>query len=202
MKEMFIFAGPNGSGKSTVVNSYIELGLCAKNFICPDNFVAAENKDKFEPYIAAMQKAEAVRYQEVALGNSFSFETVLSTHQKLAFIRYAKLQGYIVHTYYISTESPEININRVKERVLHGGHDVPREKIISRYEKSMQMMFDVAQESDFTDFFDNSTNKHFWVGAKIRDLLFVDDLKNAPNWFLNYYLSKEREKGTFINSLT
>jgi predicted ABC-type ATPase len=191
MKQIFIFAGPNGSGKSTIVKEFIQSGRCAKNFICPDNFIVLEDKEKDETaaYIAAMQKAEAARYQQIALSESFSFETVLSTASKLDFIRYAKRQGYKIHTVYITTNSPEINIARVRNRVLHGGHDVPREKIMSRYEKTMQLMFDVVSESDTAEFYDNSDNEPFRVAAKDEDGE-LDYINNPPDWFKKYLINK------------
>jgi predicted ABC-type ATPase len=191
MKILFIFAGPNGSGKSTIVQSYIKAGHCAENFICPDNLVAPEDKDKTEPYIAAMQKAEAARYQEIALGNSFSFETVLSNPEKLDFIRYAKRQGYLIFTTYVTTASTEINIARVKERVKQGGHDVPTDKIISRYERSMELMFDVIGESDMVEIFDNSGEKPICVAAStLGGNLLINE--NPPDWVRKYIISKVR----------
>ncbi|MDR0987739.1 MAG: zeta toxin family protein [Ruminococcus sp.] len=187
MKELYIFAGPNGSGKSTIIQASIKRSICAGNYICPDNFVATKDKDKFEPYIAAMQKAEAARYQEIALGNSFTIETVLSTPEKLEFIRYAKRQGYKIHTEYVSTNSPEINIARVKERVLHGGHDVPTDKIISRYEKCMQLMFDVVAESDRAYITDNSGGSPFLAAKKSDGKIIV--VKSTP-WLEKYLISK------------
>jgi predicted ABC-type ATPase len=193
MKSIFIFAGPNGSGKSTVVDDYISSKLCPENYICPDNFVAAEDKDKLEPYIAAMQMAEAIRYQEVALGHSFCFETVLSNAEKINFIRYAKRQGYEIHIIYITTSSPEINIARVKERVEQGGHDVPTDKIISRYEKSMQLMFDVISESDTARIYDNSDTEPVLVCAKFENRLSI--IENPPGWMDKYILSKLKKQG-------
>jgi predicted ABC-type ATPase len=187
MKELYIFAGPNGSGKSTIIKATMERLLCPGNFICPDNFVATEDKDKYEPYIAAMQKAEAARYQEIALGNSFTIETVLSTPDKLEFIRYAKRQGYKIYTEYVSTNSPEINIARVKERVKHGGHDVPTDKIISRYERCMQLMFDVICESDNAYLTDNSGDSPL-LAAQWRDgKIFIE---NHTDWLEKYLISK------------
>jgi predicted ABC-type ATPase len=187
MKAIFIFAGPNGSGKSTVVDDFISSKRCPENYICPDNFVATEDKDKREPYVAAMQMAEAIRYQEVALGHSFSFETVLSNAEKINFIRYAKRQGYEIHTIFITTRSPEINIARVKERVKQGGHDVPTEKIISRYEKSMQLMFDLVSESDSARIYDNSDTEPVLVCAKVENQLGI--IENPPEWIEKYILS-------------
>jgi predicted ABC-type ATPase len=191
MKQIFIFAGPNGSGKSTIVDLFVDSGRCAKNFICPDNFIVLEDKehDETAAYIAAMQKAEAARYQQIALSESFSFETVLSTASKLDFICYAKRQGYKIHVVYITTSSPEINIARVKDRVKHGGHDVPRDKIISRYEKSMQLMYDVVSEADTAEFYDNSGTYPVFVAEKIENKN-LRVAKNPPEWFRKYIISK------------
>ncbi|MDR0944052.1 MAG: hypothetical protein LBM41_05920 [Ruminococcus sp.] len=189
MKTMTIFAGPNGSGKSTTVNKYLDSGRSPGKYICPDNFVAVEDRGNLEAYVKAMQDAETARHQEIALGHSFSFETVLSTASKLDFIHYAKRQGYKIHVVYITTSSPEINIARVRDRVLHGGHDVPREKIISRYEKSMQLMFDVVSESDTAEFYDNSGSQPVFIAEKIENKN-LRVAENPPDWFKKYMISK------------
>ena len=46
----------------------------------------------------------------------------------------AKEKGYFVRCYYVLTADPAINVLRVKSRVAAGGHDVPEDKIISRYD--------------------------------------------------------------------
>ena len=42
--------------------------------------------------------------------------------------------------HFVLTCNPEINVLRVKNRVLVGGHDVPVEKILLRYTKSLNMI--------------------------------------------------------------
>lgn len=187
-KRLFIFAGPNGSGKSTVVANALELGQCPETFICPDNFVPPEDMDNPLVYLDAMQKAEATRFSEIAQGNSFSFETVLSTVNKLDFIKYAKFHGYFVHVIYVTTENPEINIARVKKRVGQGGHDVPKDKIVSRYGRSMNLMFDVICAADAADVYDNSGETPQFVAAKIKGRLVVRE--NPLEWLEKYLISK------------
>jgi predicted ABC-type ATPase len=186
-KSLFIFAGPNGSGKSTVIADFINEGKCPAYLICPDNFVATEDKDKYEPYIKAMQKAEAARYMQITLGRSFSMETVLSTAAKLEFIKYAKQQGYRIYTIYVTTSDTAINIERVKIRVAHGGHDVPTDKILSRYSKSLELMYDAANESDAVYFFDNSNEKPVLVAVKSNSQMRVIE---ETEWLRKYILSK------------
>jgi len=54
-------------------------------------------------------------------------------------------QGYKVYLYFVSTESPYINIFRVAARKAKGGHNVPEDKIISRYYRSLGLLADASQ---------------------------------------------------------
>ncbi|MDR1452532.1 MAG: hypothetical protein LBJ25_00950 [Candidatus Margulisbacteria bacterium] len=156
IREIFLFAGPNGSGKSTVVKKFLTDKNCPVYYICPDNNLDEKLKNDRGAYIQAMQVAELQRYKAVAEGESFSFESVFSTTAKLDFLKFAKMQGYKITAIYIVTKKPEINIRRIRERVLHGGHDVPKDKIISRYHKSLKLMPDCLETADDFFLFDNS----------------------------------------------
>jgi len=137
-----------------------------------------------------MQKAETLRQTELTLGSSFCFETVLSMPDKVDFIRQAKWQSYTVRVYYVTTDDPQINIERVKSRVAQGGHDVPADKILSRYKRSMDLMFKVACEADEVFFFDNSGERPRFVAGKSK-AIYAEE--NPPAWLETYLLSKARE---------
>lgn len=92
----------------------------------------------------------------VEAGESFCFETVLSTQSKVDFLLDCRRRGYFVRMFFVGTESPEINAARVARRVMAGGHDVPIPKIISRYVKSMANSVALAQQIDRAYFYDNS----------------------------------------------
>lgn len=121
--EVVVFAGPNGSGKSTFTEllkppiDYINADEIQKNLKC-DNLEAAK-------------LAEKQREEHLELMQEFCFETVLSTDRNLKLLQRAKQKGYFIRCYYVLTADPMINIQRVKSRVLSGGHDVPRDKIIT-----------------------------------------------------------------------
>ena len=105
--------------------------------------------------------------------------------------------GYKVYLYFVSTESPEINKFRVKKvRVEEGGHDVPEAKIESRYYRSLDFLYEAAQLSYQTFFFDNSRDgegfklfAHFKKhgGEKKWDAI---DNSIVPRWFIKYYSKK------------
>jgi predicted ABC-type ATPase len=78
--------------------------------------------------------ADFIRYQLLKKHQSFTFETVMSSADKVQFLAKAKELGYKTYLYYVATEDPNINIKRVQQRVSQGGHNVPTNKIISRYE--------------------------------------------------------------------
>ncbi len=155
-KQIFCFAGPNGAGKSSTISEFIELKICPDYYICPDLLLEPEQKNIKDEYIKAMEQAEWLRKDAVENGRSMTFETVFSTRGKLDFIRYAKGRDYSVSTIYITTSNPEINIKRVRKRVSEGGHSVPEDKIVSRYEKCMRLMPEALIASDSASVYDNS----------------------------------------------
>ena len=163
-KVIAVFAGANGSGKSTIVKKMLSHNKCPSYFICPDNLVDAAHKDDVTMYIAAMQKAEQLREAALLDGKSFSFETVLSTYEKVDFIRRAKQKGYAIQVYYVLTENVGVNIARVEARVMQGGHGVPIEKIKTRYARTMNLMPEVLSMANSAVIaFDNRKTIHFYI---------------------------------------
>jgi predicted ABC-type ATPase len=74
--------------------------------------------------------------------HTFSFETVMSHESKVAFLRKAKQEGFSTYLYFICTRDPRINVQRVKNRVFEGAHDVGEEKIKPRYFRSLEILRD------------------------------------------------------------
>jgi len=182
---LFVFAGANGSGKSTVIDFYRKNNLCPYNYICPDQLVPVDKKNDVDAYILAMNEAQRRRIDNISQKNSFTFETVLSTIGKLDFINLAKSEGYTVIVIYVITSDYQINIERIKNRVAHGGHDVPKDKIISRYDKSMRLMFEVIHAANEALIYDNSNEKPVVVLAKYRNKDYYI-IKPFPNWIMKY----------------
>lgn len=76
------------------------------------------------------------REELLSARKGIAFETVFSAPDKLLFLQRAREAGYFLRVFFVGTESPTINAARVARRVIEGGHSVPIEKIISRFEKS------------------------------------------------------------------
>lgn len=69
--------------------------------------------------------ADFIRQKLLENRVSFTFETVMSSGDKVAFMRRAQELGYRTYLYFVATDNPNININRVANRVDDGGHNVP-----------------------------------------------------------------------------
>lgn len=177
-----------------------------KNNLLKVNIKEAEKINDYPFDRIAQITADFLRKKLLAEGKKFSFETVFSHQGKVDIIKQAKELGYKVYLYFVSTEHPRINIYRVKVvRVGEKGHDVDEEKIVSRYYRSMNLMYDAAQHSYQSYFFDNSAdgNNHSMFAhfkLDLNGLKVWDELPNSeyPNWFLEYYSSKIKTLGNTI----
>jgi predicted ABC-type ATPase len=156
-KKLFVFAGPNGSGKSSLINRFLKQEKCPLTYICPDNFVSKDKREDANEYLKGMKEAEEIRYQLLKIGKSFTFETVFSTEDKLEFLKSAKENDYHITLIYITTTDPNINIQRIEDRKKQGGHGVPTDKVLKRYERSMSLLPDIICEADRAVIFDNSS---------------------------------------------
>ena len=126
-------AGPNGAGKTTFYHAHLEpAGL---RFINADVIARELNLDAY----AAAKVTDALRRELVKRNESFVFETVFSDYagDKLGFLKDAGRAGYTVVLCYIGLASPELSGERVAMRVSQGGHDVPAEKLKSRFPRTL-----------------------------------------------------------------
>lgn len=143
--------GPNGAGKTTFYHAHLKsAGL---RFVNAD--VLAHELD-MEPYVAA-RVAGTLRSALVEQGESFVFETVFSDPlgDKLAFLKDAAARGYTVILCFIGISGPEVSEQRVAMRVSQGGHDVPSDKLITRYPRTLANLQAAIRELPNVWIFDN-----------------------------------------------
>ena len=154
-----IVAGPNGSGKTTTTERLLKNEWGADSFyINPDN-IAKEifgDWNSSDAVLKAAQRATELRYECLEKSVDFVFETVFSSEEKMDFLRKAKEAGFFIRIFYVCTESPLININRIAQRYLNGGHEVPISKTISRYFGSLKKLAEAISIADRVYLYDNS----------------------------------------------
>lgn len=119
----------------------------------------------------------------------FTIETVMSHSSKLQFMRLAKEKGFKVYLYFVSLADPELNKYRVKTRVAQGGHPVDEEKIIQRYYRTMNNLYDALKIADSAFLFDNSAGEPNMFAIKENDEVTVLS-DYIPKWFETYFINK------------
>lgn len=133
--------------------------------------------------------ADFLRNAYLKRGISFTTETVFSHPSKLKLIRHAGRLGFRIYLYFVATDSPELNVARVEQRVVSGGHDVPREKIIERYFRCLDNFYGALHSAYRAYFWDNSTREMQFF-AELKPDRSLEIVGGTPNWFRDYILKK------------
>ena len=134
--------------------------------------------------------ADFIRQKLIETKKPFTFETVMSSPDKVELLKKAQEAGFRTYLYYVATEDPDINISRVKHRVKTGGHNVPKDKIIARYYRSLDLLLPAIKHTDRAYVFDNSTTQLSWL-AEITDGQSLEiKSEYIPTWFNKYVLDK------------
>lgn len=100
------------------------------------NEISLTSNKKVNSYVCAAI-ADFLRTECLLQKIDFSFESVFSDAGKVNFVSRLKDAGFEIYFYFVCTINASINVARVKERVANNGHNVSEEKIISRYQKSI-----------------------------------------------------------------
>ena len=144
-------AGPNGAGKTTFYHAHLQ--PAALRFINADVLARELTLD---PYAAA-RLADVLRRQLVEQRESFVFETVFSdpVGDKLTFLKEAAAAGHNVVLCFIGISGPEVSEERVAMRVSQGGHDVPAEKLVARFPRTLANLKTAIRDLPQVWIFDN-----------------------------------------------
>ncbi|MCR5760117.1 MAG: zeta toxin family protein [Bacteroidales bacterium] len=160
MPRMYILSGCNGSGKTTASYTLLPEMLECSQFVNSDEFAKG-----LSPFNPAEASVAAGRYMLMKINyllernEDFSIETTLATRSLVGIIHTAKEAGYTVTILYFWLNSPELAIQRVRNRVMTGGHNIPENVIRRRYEMGLRYFFETyAPICDRWLLADNSTS--------------------------------------------
>lgn len=153
---LLIIAGPNGSGKTTLTNQLRADGVDLGKYINPDEIALTLSGDYGSRVLEAQRLADEMRNGCIASKESFSFETVMSHPSKIETLEQAKRAGFRIALYFVATESPDLNVARVRQRVELGGHDVPEDRVRSRYTRTLALLPRALEVADLAALFDNT----------------------------------------------
>ena len=148
---------------------------------------------RINSYVAAVL-TDWLRNELIRTGQSFTFETVMSSSDKLDVFRRARAAGFRTYLYYIATNDPSINVERVQYRTQTGGHDVPSGKINDRYYRSLGLLVDAIRLTDRAYIFDNSGTERLWLAEVTAGVDLELREEEVPEWFALYVLDKADRK--------
>lgn len=137
---------------------------------------------------------DCLRQKLLEQKETFTLETVMSHESKVDLLAQAQAAGYRTYLYFVATDDPTINISRVRNRVKLGGHDVPEDKIESRYYKSLNLLVEAIRHTNRAYIFDNSGDssdrKHTWLAEITEGSKLELKTDKIPSWFKRSVLDK------------
>jgi predicted ABC-type ATPase len=156
---LHLLAGPNGAGKSTLYKALIAEGVVAAKaeFVNADLYEQRHLQHLQDPAArsqAARAWADARRAKLLTLRQTFASETVFSHPSKVQLIAQAQQAGFVVALYVVALDNPQRLVQRVARRVREGGHDVPADKILTRYPRTLAHLRQAAPLADVCYLYD------------------------------------------------
>lgn len=158
MPQVFLIGGPNGAGKTTSATRLLPEFLKVNEFVNAD--AIASGLSAFNSATVSIEAGRIMVKRIKELGGSmkdFAFETTLASKSFAPFLADLRRKGFIVNLIYLWLKSPQLAVERVRLRVESGGHSVPEEVILRRYEAGRRNLVNLYLPlADNWYLFDNS----------------------------------------------
>jgi predicted ABC-type ATPase len=188
-KNLYIIAGCNGAGKTTASFTILPEILNCKEFVNADEI--AKGLSPFQPEKVSFEAGRIMlkRINELLETNqNFAFETTLATKSYKSKIAGAKTKNYTVTLLFFWLQNIDLAIERVKTRVLEGGHHIETEVIKRRYRNGIKNLFEIYLPIvDEVMIFDNSEGKHDLIAKKTLETEIDIFSETKFNKLKNYY---------------
>jgi predicted ABC-type ATPase len=139
-----IIAGPNGAGKTTLAPLLLRDTFGVVEYVNGDDI--ALGLSAFQPEKVAREAGRIMLKHLRTLAaqrRTFAFESTLATRSYAPWIRQLCQQDYAFHVLFLWLRSPDLAVQRVRERVRLGGHDVPEVVVRRRYQHGIRNFFDL-----------------------------------------------------------
>lgn len=178
MDRLDLVVGPNGAGKSTFI-AFTLAPLLPGSLVVNADEIARQRwpEDPATHAYDAARIAADTRAKLVDLRRSFIAETVFSHPSKLDLIQAARHAGITVVLHFLLIPE-DLAVERVRHRVMAGGHDVPEPKIRQRHRRLWGPVTEAIALSDLATVYDNSRLRGPRIVARFSGGLTV----GAPDW--------------------
>ena len=170
-KNLYIIAGCNGAGKTTASFTILPEILACKEFVNADEI--AKGLSPFQPEKVQIESGRIMlsRINELLdTDENFAFETTLASKSYRTKIQKAQQKGFNVILLYFWLQNIDLAIERVRTRVLEGGHNVESHVIKRRYKNGIKNLFNIYMPIvDEVMIFDNSEGKYELLAEKTKE---------------------------------
>lgn len=174
---LYIISGCNGAGKTTASFTILPEILNCKEFVNADEI--AKGLSPFQPEKVSIEAGRLMlnRIKEhLSQGKTFAFETTLSTKSYKNTVKEAQENGYEVILLFFWLQSIELAVERVKQRVIEGGHNIESNVIARRYNNGIRNLFDIYLPIvNKAMIFDNSDNIYQLIAEKHNNKINIID---------------------------
>lgn len=175
MKIYTIIGGVNGAGKSSLTGVLKAERSDLGKIIDVDRLAIQHGG-----FVEGGKAAVSMQAAYIREGISFTQETTLSGQRPLRMIREAKEAGYYVRLFYVGISTAQEAIRRIQNRVSKGGHDIPRDDVLRRFEARNEALAKVLDYVDQAILYDNENG--FVAVAEYRNGELVTLGTDVPAW--------------------
>src|SRR4051812_30193596 len=192
---LYVLAGINGAGKSSIGGAMIRAS--GADYFDPDEaarrlMAANPGLDQVKANAAAWHQGRRLLERAIQERKDFAFETTLGGSTMPGLLSEAAAQGFEVRIWYVGLASPELHIERVRNRVHAGGHDIPESSIRRRWRHSRLNLVQLLPRVTELRVYDNSAEAAPAAGDAPRPTLVLHldrgeivgppDLSSTPEW--------------------
>lgn len=187
MKIYNIVGGVNGVGKSSLVGSLKSRLNDFGTIIDVDKINLKFNGNKLEGGKYAVQLINEC----IDKGITFTQETTLSGVRTEKTIAKAKAKGYFVRLYYVGLDSAKESLLRIENRVKKGGHNIPREDVIKRFEHRFEDLNRILPYCDIAYFYDNFNGYREVANYKNGEIITLGS--DTPKWIEDFLAYRNQQ---------
>ena len=192
---LYVLAGVNGAGKSSIGGAAIR--AAGGNYFNPDEaarelMAANPGLSQTDANAAAWQQGRKLLERAIDQKLDFTFETTLGGTTMPRLIADAASRGIEVYVFYVGLASADAHIERVRQRVRAGGHDIPEDAIRRRYRHSRLNLVHLLPVLTELRVYDNSATADPAAGQAPEPVLVLHmqrgriigppDLVSTPEW--------------------
>ncbi|MDR1380833.1 MAG: zeta toxin family protein [Tannerella sp.] len=189
MPNLYIISGCNGAGKTTASYAILPEMLNCREFVNSDEIAKGLSPFNASTMAVAVE-ASRIMYKRIRelieMAETFALETTLASRSIANLVKNAQSKGYSVTLLYFWLNTPDLAVERVKNRVAAGGHDVNELTVRRRYRSGILNLFDLYMPiCDYWMITDNSLSPMEVIAKGVRNgerdiynAVIYDKLKN------------------------